>query len=302
MPLAHDVSGSGSAVILLHSTVGDRRMWDPQIPALTAAGYRVIRCDLRGYGDSPIPPGVEWDNATDVADLLDTLGISRTAVIGASGGGRVALEFAARRPERVTALILLCTALRGHEPGPALRAFGDREDALLEAGDIDGATELNVDLWLGPEAGDEERDLVRRMQRHAFDVQLAAEEAEATAQADTAQAATAHAPAAEASTPHAPAAEQAQPAEPPTTTEPAATEPATTEPATTEPDLAVITAPALLVSGAHDLPDFHEIAAHLATRLPHARHEELPWAGHLPSLERPDLTNPLLISFLNEAR
>ncbi|MEU8241931.1 alpha/beta hydrolase [Actinoplanes missouriensis] len=274
MPLAHDVSGSGPAVILLHSTVCDRRMWDPQIPALTAAGYRVVRCDLRGFGDSPIPAGVEWDNATDVADLLDTLGISRTAVIGASGGGRVALEFAARRPERITALVLLCTALRGHEPGPALRAFGDREDALLEAGDIDGATELNVDLWLGPEAGENQRHLVRQMQRHAFDVQLAAEEAEAADRPESA-------------TPHAPAAEQAQPAEPPTTT---------------EPDLSMITAPALLVSGAHDLPDFHEIAAHLATRLPHARHEELPWAGHLPSLERPDLTNPLLIDFLDGAR
>ncbi|MEU4564061.1 alpha/beta hydrolase [Actinoplanes sp. NPDC023936] len=298
MLLAHDVSGSGPAVLLLHSTVCDRRMWDPQVPALTAAGHQVVRCDLRGWGDSPVPIGAEWDNAADIAALLDSLGISRTAIVGASGGGRVALEFAVRWPEHVTALALLCTALRGHEPSAALRAFGDREDALLEAGDIDGATELNVDLWLGPEAGEKERALVRQMQRHAFDVQLAAERAEKAEKAAAAPATAAGQP--EAAAQKATAADQPEAATAPTAT----TEPAKTTESTkpTEPDLTAITAPALLVSGAHDLPDFHEIATHLTTRLPHARHEELPWAGHLPNLERPDLTNPLLISFLAETR
>src|SRR5687768_10934531 len=99
----YDVTGSGPAVLLLHSTVCDRRMWDPQVPALTAAGYRVVRCDLPGHGDTPVPTG-RFDEAADIAALLTDLGITRAALVGSSGGGRVALDIAARWPERVTAL------------------------------------------------------------------------------------------------------------------------------------------------------------------------------------------------------
>lgn len=172
MTLAHDVTGDGAPVLLLHSTAADRRMWDEQVPALAAAGRLVIRCDLRGYGDTPAPTE-PWNDAGDVAAVLDQLGIGTTAVVGASGGGRVALELAARWPARVTALTLLCTAVAEFEPGAGLRAFGAEEDALLEAGDVEAATELNVRTWLGPEATGPARERLRTMQRHAFEVQLA---------------------------------------------------------------------------------------------------------------------------------
>ncbi|MEV4758557.1 alpha/beta hydrolase [Micromonospora sp. NPDC049559] len=174
MTLAHDVGGTGPGVLLLHSTASDRRQWDPQLPALVDAGYRVVRCDLRGYGETPMPDG-PYDNARDVLELLDQLGVERTALVASSGGGRVALEIAARWPDRVASLALLCTALDGHEPSPELLAFGEREEALLEAGDVAGATELNVDTWL-PHADEATREWLRRMQRNAFEVQLAAVE------------------------------------------------------------------------------------------------------------------------------
>src|SRR4051794_529335 len=117
-------------------------MWDPQVPALVAAGYRVVRCDFPGYGETRMPRR-PYDNAHDVAGLLDRLGVEETAVIGASGGGRVALDLAARWPRRVAALALLNTAWAGHPPSAGLAAFGAREDALLEAGDVTGATDLN---------------------------------------------------------------------------------------------------------------------------------------------------------------
>jgi 3-oxoadipate enol-lactonase len=172
MTLAHDVTGSGPAVVLVHSGAGDRRMWDPQLPALVDAGYRVVRGDLRGFGETPMPQQ-PFNNAQDIVDLMDALGLEKAALIGSSFGGRVALEVAARWPDRLTCLVLLCAALAGHQPSAQLRTFGEREDALLEAGDIAGATELNVATWLGPEADDAARDSVRRMQRHAFEVQLA---------------------------------------------------------------------------------------------------------------------------------
>lgn len=173
--LTHDLAGEGpSVVLLLHSGVCDRRMWDAQFTALVAAGHRVVRCDLRGFGETPIDrPHTHCD---DVVELLDTLGVERAALVGSSFGGEVALETAVRHPDRVSALVLLCAGMPGFEASDELRAWGRREDELLEAGDLDGAVALNVDTWLGPEAGDEARERVRVMQRRAFDVQLAAPE------------------------------------------------------------------------------------------------------------------------------
>lgn len=175
MTLSYDVAGSGPTVILLHSTVCDRRMWDAQLPALADAGYHVVRCDLQGFGQTPVPDK-PYSDAEDVVDLLDVLGIEQAVLIGASGGGRVALEIAARWPQRVASLALLCSGLTGHEPSAELRAFGEREEELLEAGDVAGATELHVDTWLGPDVDEAGREKVRQMQGHIFEVQLPLDE------------------------------------------------------------------------------------------------------------------------------
>jgi cystathionine gamma-synthase len=71
MILTHDADGTGPAVLLLHAGVADRRMWDGVAPALAHA-FRVIRPDLRGFGDSPLPeptatPADEYTNADDLA-------------------------------------------------------------------------------------------------------------------------------------------------------------------------------------------------------------------------------------------
>ncbi|MBU2665535.1 alpha/beta hydrolase [Actinoplanes bogorensis] len=246
MTLSHESDGSGPAVLLLHSTVCDRRMWTPQVPALVKAGFRAIRPDLPGYGDTPVPTA-----PTDVAaEALALTGDGPLHLVGSSGGGVVALEIAARWPSRVASLTLLCTAAPGLVPSPALRALWDGENALLEAGDVATATELNVQTWLGPQASDEARALVREMQSHAFKVQLAADEPDEIEIDWT-------------------------------------------------PD--AITARTLLVSGAHDLPDFAAIATSLAASLPQARHVELDWAGHLPSLEDPAKINELLLTFLRSS-
>ena len=56
--------------------------------------------------------------------------------------------------------------------------------------------------------------------------------------------------------------------------------------------------PALVVDGAEDVPDFRAIARHLAEALPDARAATIPDAAHLPSLERPEAFEDLLLSFL----
>lgn len=248
--LRYDVAGTSPALVLLHSAVCDRRMWDPQWPVLADAGYQVVRCDFRGFGATPAPQGPHND-AEDAWELVAKLSLGPVAVAGASYGGKVALEIAARWPRQVTALALLSAAMPGHEPSNALRAFGQQERELIEAGDLAGAAELNVATWFGPEADEATRDRVRQMQRHAFEIQLAADQEH--------------------------------------------------EPAGATVDLHAITAPSLVVSGAKDLPDFRLIAATLAGLLPGARLVELPWAGHLPTLERPHELSQLLTAFLREA-
>ncbi len=75
MLIAHVVAGEGYAVVLLHSGVCDRRMWDPQWPALTER-FRVVRPDLRGFGESPLGPG-RFSHTDDVDALLDHLDVDR---------------------------------------------------------------------------------------------------------------------------------------------------------------------------------------------------------------------------------
>jgi len=173
MLMSYDALGSGPPILLLHSGVCDRRMWRPQVESLMGA-HRVIAADLCGFGETHMLPG-EFSYADDVIELLDTLGIVETVLVGSSFGGRVALETSSSYPDRVSGLVLLCPAYRGLDPTAAAEDFEEQEDALLEAGDVDAAVELNVATWLGPEADDATRDLVREMQRRAFDIQLPAD-------------------------------------------------------------------------------------------------------------------------------
>jgi 3-oxoadipate enol-lactonase len=174
MLLAHDDEGDGSPLVLLHAGVCDRRMWEPQWRSLTGL-FRTVRCDLRGFGESPLPPE-RFNPADDVRRLLQELGIDRASLVGASFGGRVALEIATRWPEFVERLVLLCAEWEAIEPDPELRSFAEEEDRLLTDGDIDGAVELNVRTWLGADASAGHRSLVERMQRRAFEIQFEAGE------------------------------------------------------------------------------------------------------------------------------
>ena len=174
MTLHHLVEGEGRTVVLLHAGVADLRMWDRPAAALVAAGFRAVRCDLRGYGSTPLERGASYSDAEDVLALVEELGLTSFTLVGASYGGYVAQQVATAVPEKVERLVLVCTAGDLVEPDDGLRAFWQEESRFLDAGDLDGATELNVATWLGPDADDEARSLVRTMQHAAFVHQLAA--------------------------------------------------------------------------------------------------------------------------------
>lgn len=173
--IAFDDHGSGSPLVLVHAGVADRRMWDPQLPALAAA-HRVIRYDARGFGES-LPPLGAWSQHTDLLGLLDELLISRTHLVGASMGAGIAVEAALARPSMIGSLVLAAPggALFGESP-TQLRPVWAAEVDALDRGDLDAAVEVNLRAWVdGPErpAGTVDpamRDLVGRMQREAFEL------------------------------------------------------------------------------------------------------------------------------------
>lgn len=85
-----DTGGSGPAVILLHGWPDRASLWAHQIRGLSAAGYRVIAPDLRGFGDSDRPDAVEQyglrHSVADVLAMADALGVEDFALAGHDWG------------------------------------------------------------------------------------------------------------------------------------------------------------------------------------------------------------------------
>ncbi|MBI5503374.1 MAG: alpha/beta fold hydrolase [Deltaproteobacteria bacterium] len=99
------VQGHGPDVMLLHGFPDSHQLWRNQIPALVAAGYRVIAPDLRGFGDSDAPRATPAYavpcHVADLVGILDALGIARVRLVGHDWGAVCGWALAAAHPERV---------------------------------------------------------------------------------------------------------------------------------------------------------------------------------------------------------
>ena len=162
--LYSEIAGAGHPLLLLHGGWVDSRMWDEQFDRL-ARDYRVIRYDLRGHGRSAI--GSEpYSHVDDLDGLLTALGIDTACLLGLSLGGSVATAFAITRPERVDALVMVSTSIRGV---PLEDEEQKRAAAPLQAaqrGDRARAIELFIELWvdgLGAPAAPRVRQQARAM-------------------------------------------------------------------------------------------------------------------------------------------
>lgn len=139
-------AGAGTPVVLLHQNVVDSRIWGPFL-LLLAERHRVIRYDERGYGRSPMWDG-PYSPLDDLVSVMDAAGVDRAALVGASHGGRIAIQATIERPERVSALILVGSALAGHrldiEGTPEQEA---RWEAAEAAGDVTALAELDLEIF-----------------------------------------------------------------------------------------------------------------------------------------------------------
>lgn len=143
------VDGDGSPVTLIHGVGSYLESWDGVIAAL-GDGYRFLRYDLRGHGESPKVPGPYSldDFVGDLRDLLDAQGIDRTHLAGFSLGGLIAQAFALAHPDRLHSLTLISTvAGRTAEEKAAVQR---RAATLAEKGAGTHLTEA-VDRWFTAE-------------------------------------------------------------------------------------------------------------------------------------------------------
>jgi len=120
-------AGEGPPVVLLHGFPDTHAIWRRQIPALAAAGFRVIAPDLRGYGKTDMPGetsayAMEF-LADDVLRLMDALGIDQATVVGHDWGALIGWHLAMHAPQRVTRYAALSV---GHPKAIAKAGLGQK--------------------------------------------------------------------------------------------------------------------------------------------------------------------------------
>ena len=145
--LSFHTQGEGPALLLLHGFTGSSATWTPHLP--TFEGFTTVAVDLLGHGDSDAPPTpgrYRMERCVDdLTSLLDQLEIERAAVLGYSMGGRVALQFALRAPDRLWALVL-------ESASPGIEDAAEREDRVRSDAALADEIERNgidafVDRW-----------------------------------------------------------------------------------------------------------------------------------------------------------
>ena len=122
-----DGPADGAPVVLLHGWPDRASLWDTQIDSLNRSGFRTIAPDLRGFGDSDKPEGVDQYNllliAGDVLGILDHLGIQKACVVGHDWGAALAWEIAGFAGDRVEKLVAMSV---GHPSGFAAAGLEQR--------------------------------------------------------------------------------------------------------------------------------------------------------------------------------
>jgi pimeloyl-ACP methyl ester carboxylesterase len=257
----HVVDGgapSDPPIVLLHASIADLRAWDEVVPPLMAAGYRVIRYEARGFGQSTTED-VEFSNRADLVAVLDALAIDRAALVGNSRGGQIAFDSAIEFPERVVAVVGVGAGLGGFEGDatPQEQALFEEMDALESADVPDPAAiaDIDVRVWVdGPgqpatRVPEAIRERVRAM--------------------DAPNYAPGH------------VAGQPIPLDPPAVTR-----------------LADLRCPVLAIAGALDVSDVAQTARHLEAEAPDGRAEILPDVAHMIGMEIPDELARHIVAFL----
>lgn len=153
--LSCEEQGDGRTLVALHAGVADRRSWREMAGILAASSpsYRTVAYDRRGFGAASYSPE-SFSHVEDLETVVEAVAPGSVVLLGNSQGGKVALDFALARPDRVDALVLIAPAVTG-VPDDAVTWEPEPLEAEIEAADAAGNTEevnrLEAHFWLdGP--------------------------------------------------------------------------------------------------------------------------------------------------------
>jgi len=205
------------------------------------------------------PPAVgTFSLSGDLVELLDGLELGPVALVGVSLGGSVAMETAIARPDLVSRLVLIAPGLRGHEMDEETKAGWEEEEAALERGDFDEAVEVNLRMWVDGPSRSPE-EVDSEVRRKVGEMQRRAFEIWQEAGEEGEHQALVE---------------------------------------DWGERLAEISVPTLVIVGELDRPEMLDIAERLEAEIPNARRETIPGTAHVPSMERPDEFDRLVLDFL----
>lgn len=130
--LAYERQGTRTPLVLVHGYPLDHTIWNDVVPALEN-DFDLITPDLRGFGQSEIVADSYKlsDMASDIASLLDHLGIEKAAIAGHSMGGYISLAFARAYPERLIGLGLVASQARGDSPEQKEGRYATADEIMI---------------------------------------------------------------------------------------------------------------------------------------------------------------------------
>jgi pimeloyl-ACP methyl ester carboxylesterase len=237
-------------------------MWDDQFETF-AQHYRVIRYDLRGFGQSDLPGTEPFSMRGDLRALLEFLGVKKANVLGISMAGSIAIDFTLDYPDMVSALILVAPGVNGFDYDAVEtedeKAMFQEIEAAFKNGDIERAVELETRAWVdGPKRTPEQVDTVVRQRVYDMDLRNS-RRTEDIEWPDTQQ------------------------------LKPPASE-----------RLSEIRVPTLLIIGDDDVREQITVTDMLATKIPGAHKAVMHGVAHVPNMERPAEFNQIVLDFLNK--
>ena len=127
--------GEGPLVVLCHGFPESWYSWRHQLAALSAAGFRAVAPDMRGYGRSDRPEAIDQYTLLhlvgDMVGLLDAIGAEQAVIAGHDWGAPVAWHAALLRPDRFRAVIGLSVPFWPRRPIKPTSAMPRRDDAMF---------------------------------------------------------------------------------------------------------------------------------------------------------------------------
>lgn len=262
--LYYQLAGEGQPFVMIHAGISDHRMWNNEFNTY-AERYQVLSFDMRGFGKSEPVEG-EFNIQNDLESLLDTLGITEPMVLmGCSIGAGLALDFTLTHLDRVESLILIGATPAGLE----LEDLGleveepvdlfEQAEKAFEAGDIDLATELDMQIWFDG-MGRSKNDVDPDIRQLAYDINRIVIENDVKDIGKHIRK-------------------------------------TFDKPAVKRFD--ELTLPILLIVGENDIPLMLAAADYMEAHLPNATKVIIPDAAHLPNMEHPEQFQEIIDTFLS---